>query len=94
MNLSGWYLILEGPPPRRQTWRIPESDFEIRSADTRFVAAKTTGCFPEPDWVIPDLNLPLRRPLPHHPEATATSGSSSRRAARTCRASTRAATTA
>lgn len=60
-NLGGWHLILEGA--REITWRIPSSDFDLNSGEHRYIAAKNTGCFPEPDWVIPSLEFPYGDPI-------------------------------
>lgn len=61
INVSGWRLEVEGAIQR--TYRIPASDIELAVGEQRFIAVKTTGCFPEPDWVIPDLELPLGDPF-------------------------------
>ena len=53
VNVSGWFLELEGV--REITWVIPQTDADITPGDHAFIAAKTTGCFPEPDWVIPAM---------------------------------------
>ena len=56
MNLTGWFLILEGS--REVTWRIPEMEEDLQPSDHMFIATKTSGCFPEPDLVLPDLQIP------------------------------------
>lgn len=61
VNLSGWRLELEGSI--ETGWRIPASDLTLQAGEHRFVAAKTTGCFPEPDWVIDGLILPKGDPF-------------------------------
>ncbi|MCB9682447.1 MAG: lamin tail domain-containing protein [Alphaproteobacteria bacterium] len=55
-NLSGWRLELDGP--FNVTWRFPDTAFEIPVGSEAFVATRSTGCFPNPDWVIPDLRFP------------------------------------
>jgi hypothetical protein len=57
LNLSGWRLHMTGV--RAEGFRFPESDFVLGVAQEAYVAAKTSGCFPEPDWVIDGLRLPL-----------------------------------
>lgn len=57
LNLSGWRLHINGV--RAEGFRFPQSDFVLDVAQEAFVAAKTTGCFPEPDWVIEGLRLPM-----------------------------------
>jgi len=61
VNLSGWRIDLEGA--YETGWRIPDSDLVLRTGEHRFIAAKTTGCFPEPDWVIPGLFAPQNDPF-------------------------------
>ena len=58
MNLSGWQLVLTGA--RQQTWILPQSDLEVPVGQHVFAAAKTSGCFPEPDWVVPGLSFSSR----------------------------------
>jgi hypothetical protein len=60
-NVSGWHLTLSGV--HEQTWRIPATDFIIPVGGEMFIAAKTSGCFPAPDLVIPDLMLPQGDPF-------------------------------
>lgn len=55
VNLSGWRLELEGP--RTETFVLPASDLDVPVGEHVFAAAKTTGCFPEPDWVVPGLSF-------------------------------------
>lgn len=57
INLSDWRLEIEGAIVAE--WRIPTSDLKIAVGQEIVVAHKTTGCFPEPDLVMPDLRLPL-----------------------------------
>lgn len=61
VNLSGWQITLDGA--RKVTWEIPASDLMLGVGDQAYIAAKTDGCFPEPDWVIPELALPQGDPL-------------------------------
>ncbi len=56
VNLSGWRVEVDGTT--RLDVVIPESDVVIGPGDRRYAAAKTTGCFPEPDWVLPKLAFP------------------------------------
>ncbi|MEZ4239593.1 MAG: hypothetical protein R3F59_26240 [Myxococcota bacterium] len=53
VNLSNWVLQMQGS--RDVAWRIPQSDLELPVDGHLFIAAKTTGCFPEPDLVLPEL---------------------------------------
>jgi hypothetical protein len=61
LNLSGWRLHINGV--RAEGFRFPDSDFRLGVAQEAFAASKTTGCFPEPDWVIPGLRLPMGDPF-------------------------------
>ena len=61
VNLSGWHIILQGV--RETTWRLPQSDFVLNVGEHAFFAAKTTGCFPEPDWVIEGFSMPFGDPF-------------------------------
>lgn len=61
LNLSGWRLHITGV--RSEGFRIPESDLVLGVAEEAFIAAKTSGCFPEPDWVIEGLRLPMGDPF-------------------------------
>ena len=56
VNISDWIIEVEGAI--MQSHRIPVSDHHIPVGGHAFIAAKATGCFPEPDYVIPDLVLP------------------------------------
>ena len=53
INVSGWQLRLEGG--HAATWILPKTDLEIPVDGHVFIAAKDTGCFPEPDLVVPGL---------------------------------------
>ena len=61
MDLTGWSLELTGTV--EATWRVPEMDEVLQPGDHLFIAAKTTGCFPEPDLVIPGLSIPYGDPF-------------------------------
>jgi hypothetical protein len=61
VNVSGWRLVLEGPHTR--TWVLPQSDLEIPVDEHVFIAAKTTGCFPEPDLVVPEMSFTYGDPF-------------------------------
>ena len=61
VNVSGWHLILEGV--KAITWRIPSSELEIPVGGHVFLAAKDSGCFPEPDWVVPTLAFSYGEPF-------------------------------
>lgn len=53
VNLTGWQLVLSGP--RTVTWVLPPMETPLNVGDHLFVAAKTSGCFPEPDLVLPEM---------------------------------------
>lgn len=53
VNVSRWRLALTGV--RQVTWILPDSDRDVLVGEHVFVAAKTSGCFPEPDFVLPGL---------------------------------------
>jgi len=61
LNVSGWYLEIRGT--ERKTFRIPQTDVVMGVGDEIFIAAKTTGCFPEPDIVVEGLDLPYNDPF-------------------------------
>lgn len=62
LDVQGWYLQIRGA--ERQTFRIPEGEPIVMGvAEEVFIAAKTDGCFPEPDAVIEGLELPLGDPF-------------------------------
>jgi hypothetical protein len=61
VNLSGWFLKMEGSS--NKTWAIPAVDFEMQVGEHLFIAAKNTGCFPEPDFIIPGLAFPTGDPF-------------------------------
>ncbi len=53
VNISGWQLALSGV--RAVTWIVPQSDREIDVGEHVFLAAKSSGCFPDPDYVVPQM---------------------------------------
>lgn len=61
VNLTGWHLELQGA--RNVTYRIPGSEIELDVGRHLIVAAKTEGCFPDADLVIPDLAFAYGEPL-------------------------------
>lgn len=62
LDVAGWYLEVRGVQPK--TYRLPEGEPIILDvAKEVFFAAKTDGCFPEPDAVIPGFKLPLGDPF-------------------------------
>ena len=61
ISLSGWFLIQSGSI--EQTWEIPASDKLVQVGARVIVAAKDTGCFPTPDFVVPSLRFPKNAPF-------------------------------
>ena len=61
VNVSGWFLQVDGSMNR--SWVIPTTSRKINVGEHVFIAAKNTGCFPEPDYIIEDLALPLGDPF-------------------------------
>jgi hypothetical protein len=61
LNLTGWRIQLSGTADRE--WRIPQTDFDLLVGEHRFIATKDSGCFPDPDWIIPDLAIPYGDPF-------------------------------
>ena len=61
VDLTGWHLILDGAIEK--TWRIPEGGPRIPVGGQAFAAAKSSGCFPDADWVIPGLKFPQNAPF-------------------------------
>jgi hypothetical protein len=57
LNISNWYIELDGAI--QKIWRIPAGPHRIEVGGHLFIAKKTTGCFPEPDIVLPTLELPI-----------------------------------
>ncbi|MCB9746063.1 MAG: lamin tail domain-containing protein [Alphaproteobacteria bacterium] len=56
VNLSGWRIEQEGAFSR--TYVLPETDEKLGVDEHFFIAAKDTGCFPSPDLVMAELELP------------------------------------
>ena len=54
--LDGWRLVLQGDAPTG--WRLPDGLPPLGVGQQMFVAAKSSGCFPTPDAVVPDLAFP------------------------------------
>lgn len=61
VNISGWRIQLSGAAS--DEWRIPDGDFDLEVGEHRYIAAKDTGCFPNPDWIIKDLAIPYGDPF-------------------------------
>lgn len=57
LNLSGWRIEIDGD--LQQEWRIPTSDFRLGVGEQAIIAAKSDGCFPDAQWVISGLRLPV-----------------------------------
>jgi hypothetical protein len=53
VNVSNWVLQLEGA--RLLQWRLPQSELEIPVNGHIIIAAKASGCFVEPDLLLPEL---------------------------------------
>jgi hypothetical protein len=56
VNMSNWYLELEGTI--ETAFRFPASDFVLEVNEQAVAVTKTTGCFPNAEWVIPELRFP------------------------------------
>ncbi len=61
INISGWQLQIEGEVNR--TIIIPDSDVELDVGEHAFIAAKDTGCFKTPTWVVSELNFGFGDPF-------------------------------
>jgi hypothetical protein len=61
VNISGWQIRLEGSSYK--TWSIPDVDFEMEVGQHLFLAAKNSGCFPEPDFLLSGLAFPTGDPF-------------------------------
>jgi len=61
VNVSGWQLQIEGTAVR--TYLVPQSDLEIPVGGYLFLAAKSSGCFPEPDLILEGLRFSFGDPL-------------------------------
>ena len=60
VNITAWRLEVEGAETR--TFIIPElAPFDV--GEHVFIATKTTGCFPTPDALLPELTLPYGDPF-------------------------------
>jgi hypothetical protein len=55
VNLSGWRVELSGG--LRKIWVLPDTDLQLAVGQEVLIAAKRTGCFPEPDLVLPELQF-------------------------------------
>lgn len=60
IDVQGWMIEMSGA--RETTIRLPAGPV-IGVGEHVFMAAKTTGCFPEPDWVVPDLAFVYGEPF-------------------------------
>jgi hypothetical protein len=60
-KLTGWRLELSGTT--EIDFIIPQSDRAIETGEHVYIAAKSTGCFPEPDWLLPELAFPYGDPI-------------------------------
>ena len=54
MRLDDWFVIMQGVAGDI-TWRVPEMSEPLTVGGHLMIAAKTSGCFPEPDLVIPEM---------------------------------------
>lgn len=61
VNLSGWQIEQSGT--LEVTWIIPEGDHMVQVGEHVYIAAKTSGCFPDPDYVIEGMRLPFGDPF-------------------------------
>ncbi|MEN0064935.1 MAG: hypothetical protein AAGA48_22510 [Myxococcota bacterium] len=61
VNLTGWHLDQTGV--RNVTYRIPASNIEVDVGDHLVIAAKTSGCFPDADLVLPQLQFTYGEPF-------------------------------
>ncbi len=61
INLSRWLLEMEGA--QVVSWRIPDTTALLGVGEQVVIAAKTSGCFPHADLVIPDLQFPPGDPF-------------------------------
>jgi len=61
VNVSRWHIDLQGV--RQVVWRVPQSDLEIPVGGRILIARKDTGCFPEPDLLMPDLGFRYGEPF-------------------------------
>jgi urease beta subunit len=61
LDVGGWQLVVEGAVTRTSV--LPPNDREIAVGEHWFYAAKSTGCFPEPDGVVSDLHFEPGEPF-------------------------------
>lgn len=61
VDVTGWRLDLSGA--HTETWRIPAGGPTLEVGQRAYIAKKSSGCFPEPDWVIPTLAFPNGDPI-------------------------------
>jgi len=61
MDLSYWYLEIEGVQQR--TLRLPKIERILGVSEHLMIATKNTGCFPEPDVVLPEFHLAYDEPF-------------------------------
>jgi hypothetical protein len=59
--LSGWQLKVRGGV--EATWPLPDLDETLDPGQHMFIAAKDTGCFPNPNLVLPGMRLPQGDPI-------------------------------
>lgn len=55
LDMTGWRVVEKGAIVR--TWILPAGGPTLDVGAHAFAAAKNTGCFPNPDWVLPGLDL-------------------------------------
>ncbi len=61
MNMNNWLLELSGA--NADAWRMPlhtsgQEDWKLDVGRHAYLATKDTGCFGDPDWIIPDFRVP------------------------------------
>ncbi len=61
LDISGWQIVVEGDVMR--THKLPAMPRKIEVGEHFLLAAKTSGCFPEPDAVLPELAFSLDDPV-------------------------------
>jgi hypothetical protein len=61
VDVTGWLLVFEGSPTH--TWAFPAGGPEIGVGAHAFVAAKSDGCFPTPDWTIQGMSFRTNDPF-------------------------------
>jgi hypothetical protein len=55
LDVSGWQIVATGAV--NHTWVIPDGGPLLTVGDHRFIAASNAGCFPDADWVVPELDF-------------------------------------